>query len=231
MTDEKLEEEMRQLHKLLREYNANSGMAGFVCSVPVSLMPDEEQSRLIDGFGTPDNLRVLEMSRKQLLQARDLPLSDTESEKVESAIPVLQGLYDAFTSYARSAIDRDELRERVRELLRRPIPQDKDGLIDVLSHQVETVLFLAGQPVTGKDSWDRMVDCVQLYEALVRMSAVCERLEALLPQLQAVTRTRVIADSRIGEFESFFSGDRAGETVPELFSQIERDIQVLWTEE
>lgn len=208
MTDQELEEKKRQLQKLIREYDANKGMAGFVCSRPVELMPQAEQDRLINGFCTPQNIQILAASKQKLIVAKDLPYAeDADREKIENALPILDSLVESFSSYMNSRIDRGTLRDNVRSLLEHPIPDTVDGLTHSLTHLIETISFLSDEPLDTKDSWDRMVDCVQMHDALSRARKVCASLQSKNKgDGSLVVETIRVTDENVDRLEGFFKG-------------------------
>jgi len=236
MTGDKEEAEKRELHKLLLEYNANSGMAGMVCSRPVELMPESDQDRIIGGFCTPGNLEVLSISRKKLELAKNLDLTESEISKIDRAIPTLDGLIEAFTDYSDSHLSKDELREKVRKILYKPIPESQEGLIDALSRLIETLEFLATQPLDTKDSWDRMVDCVQMHDALSRAKEVCTALQPLTTnegeqvakRSGALDETLTVANASLEFLESFFKGDTKDEDLQNHFAALSDGLKNIW---
>ena len=125
--------EKNELHKLLKEYDANRGMAQMVCGRPIELMPKEEEDRIINGFCTPNNIQILRISREKLSRAHALNLDDSEKQKVDEAVNTLGGLLEAFEGYIGQSLDRTSLRNKVRGLLERPIPSDQSELLEALS--------------------------------------------------------------------------------------------------
>ena len=224
-----------ELHKLLKEYESNRGMAAMVCGYPVSLMPQKEQDRLFSGFLTPGNLAIFTQSRLKILATKELALDEDEASKVDSAVETLEKLFSLFSSYINSGIDRDSLREQVQATLERPIAETEDGLVDALSSNVETLLFLSSQELDGKDNWDRMVDCVQLHDALSRTIKICTALQQYFKeesksgaQSQSVQSTLELCQNHRETLETFFKGDSSGENLPAQFKELFSAVRELW---
>jgi hypothetical protein len=238
MTKKKEEAGNQELQKLLGEYDANSGMAGLVCSRPVELMPGHEQDRIVNGFCTPENLKILSDSREKLTLLKDVDLSESEKKKLGTAISKLGGIIEAFTTYKASQASREELRGKVRKLLHRPIAESRDGLIGSLSHLIETLDFLATQPLDAKDSWDRMVDCVQMHDALSRAIMVCGALQALMTaetepapkRSEAIAKTLTFVSDSREALESFFKGDLRREELQVYFTALADGLKKIWVE-
>ena len=225
----------REFEKLLREYAANSGMAGFVCGRPVELMPESEQSRIINGFCTKENLKILSQSRKKLEGAADLDITEAQANRAKKAVVVLDDLVEVFTSYTNSEFDLAGLREKVRAILHKPIPDSKDELIEEVSKLIEMVTFLGDQDLKGKDSWDRMLDCVQMHDVLSRTKDVCTALQAFISkesevasQSEALEKSIEISTSSIEFLEAFFRGETAPELLQNHFQQLSKDLSDLW---
>jgi hypothetical protein len=235
MTKHKEETGNQELQRLLGEYDANSGMAGLVCSRPVELMPAAEQDRIVNGFCTAENLKILAVSREKLALLKGADLSESEQKKLAAAVSNLEGIIEAFSAYKDSKLGRGELRERVRRLLGRPIAQSKEGLTDSLRHLVDTVDFLAGQPLAAKDSWDRMVDCVQMHDALSRTIRVCAALQALTDEGAeraagrggALPKTLTLATESLNALESFFRGELRNDELQGCFTALAQGLKSL----
>lgn len=237
MSEDQQEEAKRQLHKLLREYNANVGMAGFVCGVPVECMPESEQNRLIKGFCSKDNLQILATSMKKLERARNLELDESEAEKVTVAIATLEGLIEVFTAFIDGSIDVTHLRNKVRMLVQRPIPTSKDDLIDSLSHMIETLEFLATQNIATKDEWDTLMDCAQMHDALARTTKIGEALlictglaGQALESTGAIGETVLLADRQREFLESFFKGEVNSALLADQFKQLSDALHAIWSD-
>ena len=231
MTQDAQEEEKRQLHKLLREFNANAGMAGFVCGRPVEVMPEDEQARYIGGFCTAQNIAVLKGSIDNLEKARTLDLDDDEVEKLDKAIPTLEGLVQLFSSFMNKEIQLPDLRMEVRKLLEKPIPEAQDGLTDSLSHMIETLDFLSGQDLSTKDNWDTLMDSAQMHDALSRTKRVCDALiecTGTTAQSGAVQETAELASRNIDFLESVFKGETNSELVQDQFKSLATSLQEIW---
>lgn len=235
MSVDENEEEKRQLQKLFREYDSNIGMAGLVCGRPVELMPEAEQDRLISGFCTPGNLKILSVSKDKLTRAKSLHLTESERGKIDAAIPTLSELLDAFSSYSNSSLDKNELRKRVRQALDKPIPEEQDALEHALSHQIETLDFLTSQRFDQKDAWDRMVDYVQLHDALVRTQKVSKALMACVGSVTAgssaaIESTVDVAQSSIEFLESFFKKGEENDALQAHIDTLSSTLHDLWGE-
>ena len=223
----------REFEKLLREYAANSGMAGFVCGRPVELMPESEQSRIINGFCTQENLKILAESRKKLEGAAELDITEAQANRAKKAVVVLDDLVEVFTSYTNSEFDITELREKVRGILHKPIPESKDELIEAVSKVIEMVTFLGEQDLKTKDSWDRMLDCVQMHDVLSRTKDVCTALQALMDeelasQSESLERSIEISTTSIDFLESFFRGETDPALLQSHFQTLSKDLSDLW---
>jgi len=234
---ENQEEEKRQLHKLLLEFNANSGTAGFVCSRPVELMPKSEQERIIGGFCNASNINILSESKRKLELAKNLNLDPSEASKVNRAIPILNDLIEVFNDFLSTKLNLTELRQKVRKILYKPIPEDLAGLKRVLTQLVETVEFLATQPLETKDNWDRMIDCVQMYDVLGRTKEVCKALQSKVDQEkqgaksnQSVLDTLALADMSLEFLESYFKEPEKSELLQEHFTKLATDFKNIWAD-
>jgi hypothetical protein len=229
---EDLEEAKRQLEKLLREYNANRGMAAFVCGRPVELMPQSEQDRIINGFCTLENLEIISLSRRKLQKAKELQLGEAENAKIEAAIPILDGLVAVFTSYMNDQLGIAELRQEVSKLLHKPVPSVEEELVDALAHLMETLDFLAAQPLASKDNWESLIDCAQMHDALCRMKDVGTALQGLvakevggiIKRSAAIDSTVDLAERHIEVLELFF---RQEIKIPELADHVTKLITKL----
>lgn len=228
------EEEKRQLQKLLREFESNVGMAGFVCGRPVELMPEAERTRLWDGFWIEGNLRVLKESSKKLAVTKNLDLTDSEAAKIERAIPTISELIEGFSAYLEGSLGKEELQKKVRQLLTIPIPDSEEGLIHSLSHLIETVHFLAEQDLEHKDSWDRMIDCAQMHDALKRTVDVCRALQSTtgnnLGRGGTIEETCKLAEESCTFLETFFAGQSSSEPLQNHFKTLSAGMQSLWAE-
>lgn len=229
MSTEIEEEQKRELHKLLREFNGNSGMAGFVCGRPVEMMPEAEQERMFSGFCTPENVNILKISREKLALALTLRLDETENDKLQRAIPVLDALVSSISAYCDKEITRAELKARVRTTLKRPVPETREGLLDVVSELVDTINFLSGQELVSKDDWEQMIDCAQMFDAFERFQRVCEVLEKDGAfHSEAIARTKEVTVSHQPRLEVFFKGERNIDDVQRLFKEIENELGEIW---
>ncbi len=217
-----------ELQKLLREYDSNSGMASFVCSRAVELMSREDQEKFINGFCIPENLKILSISKHKLLLAKALNLTPSEEKKIDLAIPTLDRLLQAFTDYQQSRIDIGELRQKVRQIVEKPIPDTNEGLTKAFPHLIDALNFLATQPLSTKDSWDRLMDCVQMHDTLCRMKKICCALETLaknspnqitkpLPPIEVIKQ---ITDESVDFLESFFKGAKAKTELQDHFTSL-----------
>jgi hypothetical protein len=199
-------------------------------------MPEEEQDRLISGFATQNNLRILSLSRNKLALAKTLNLDKAEEDKLNRAIPILDELVSAFTSYGQSSIGKQELRERVRKVLSKPIPETQGELIEALSHNIQTLHFLAEQQLHTKDNWDQMVDCVQMYDALERTEKIAHTILSfsLENPIQgtnsggAIEETIQIVRENIKHLESFFTSQENATQLQSYFSALSRKLITLW---
>jgi hypothetical protein len=235
MTKDKEEAGNQELQRLLAEYDANSGMAGLVCSHPVELMPAGEQDRIFNGFCTAENIKILSVSREKLALLKNADLSESEEKKLAAAISKLEGIIEAFTAYRDSKLGRDELRERVRKLRFCSIAESKEGLTDSLCHLIDTLDFLAGQRLEAKDSWDRLVDCVQMHDALSRTKRVCVALQALIANGAdwaadrggALGKTLTLATESLNTLESFFRGELKSDELQGCFTALSEGLKNL----
>ncbi len=226
----------QQLQKLLREYDANKGMAGFICSRPVELLPEEEQERMLQGFCTKENLDTLLRSIDHLERGKALELTDVEEQKINTAIPTLKSLTETLSLYLKSEIDMSELQQRFRTTLKKPIPQDQSELIDALSLLIQTVDFLSKEPVGSKDSWEVLIDSSQMYEALERIIEICKAIQAgvssgfaeVSGQRHALDKTLEVCTTHMQTLEEHFKEKKAAIELQELFRIVSEDINQIW---
>lgn len=222
----------RKFEELLREYSSNAGMAGFVCGRPVELMPESEQKRIINGFCTKENLKILKSSIPRLQQGAQLDVTEAQKNRANEAVVTLEKLIEVIGAYAASSIKLAEMRERVRKILYKPIPETQEELIDSVSKLVEMVTFLSDQDLSTKDSWDRMLDCVQMHDVLSRALDVLTALQDVLKDKgSAIEESVTIANESISFLESFFKGETAPDVVPEHFKQLSQKFSALWSED
>lgn len=232
-SNEQEEERKRQLQKLIREYESNSGMAGFVCGKPVELMPASEQDRIFNGFVTNENIKIFEVAEQKLLLAKGMDLTDSEEKKIEKAIPTSRQLICAFKAYQSNSFNRDKLREEVRKILFKPIPETIDGLNSSISHLVDALNFLTEQFSEKKDSWDLMVDCSQMYDVLSRTKLVCESLlsfeeKDLKYEIKTLNSTLNLAKDNLEVLEVFFKEGKAEDILKKQFKNLANELTVLW---
>lgn len=231
--EEQEEERKRQLQKLIREYESNSGMAGFVCGKPVELMPKKEQDRIFNGFLTNENIKIFEIAEQKLLFAKNMELTKSEAIKIEKAIPTSRKLISAFKAYQNNSNNRDKLREEVRKILFKPIPKTKDGLTSSISHLVDALNFLCEQFAQKKDNWDLMVDCSQMYDVLNRTKLVCQSLlelkdENLKFETHTIDTTLKIAKDNLEFLEEFFKKGKTEDELKEKFDYFSKELARLW---
>lgn len=225
------------LHKLLKEFEANRGMAGMVCGRPIELMPPEDQERIFTGFCTAENMKILAISREKLLLTEKLELTESEQLKVGKATRTLEALLDAFNSFISSTIDRETLRQKVQKILEVPIPTSEEDLTDSLSTLIETLLFLSTQTLHGKDDWDRMIDCVQLHDALQRTIKVCNALQRnkseeteYEKQGESISDTLIFCKKHIETLEAYFRGEFPASYLQPFFGELFTDLNRVWGE-
>lgn len=233
MSESDQEEAKRALHKLLKEFESNRGMAQMVTGKPVALMPTEEQDRLFRGFCTPQNLQVLRDSQSKLAAAKSLKLEPEEERKIDVALDTLEQLTEALADQIGGRASQSQFREKVQELLQQPLPSSEEELVGSLATQLESLFFLASQPLHEKDNWDKMIDCVQMHDALSRTRTICNVLQSdgfsasPVPRRgEATEETCKLCEESIEELENFFAGERGD--VPECFSRIQEGLTQIW---
>ncbi len=222
-------EEKRALQKLLREYDSNKGMAAFVCGRPVELMPAAEQERIIAGFCTHENISILAASKQKLIFARNLPLTPQEEEKLDEAIPLLEKAIEAFGAYMSGSLSLGDLRERVMNAVQKPLPRSAEEAADMFPRTVETLQFLSEEPLASKDSWDQMIDCSQMHDALTRASKLLSVIEGQESPFssETVSRLQEIVSEHLAFYEDYFREKKDADEVALRFSSLSKELSGL----
>ncbi len=229
MNDEQHQEEKRAFQKLLREYQGNIGMASLVCGKPVELMPEAEQNRLIQGFFTPTNLAVLRGSHQKLSNSKREQLDQEELAKLDLALIHLEQLIKNFTAFVQKRIDIAALRKNVQALVEKGLPENREQLAEALSRNIEKIHFLSEQQLASKDSWDCMIDCVQMHDALSRTFQICKRLqEQELATGSSISATAALVEQSLASMEYYFRHEQSADKAQHCFNELGEGLRNLW---
>lgn len=223
-----LQGELSEVEQLLKENEANIGMATFITSRPVELLPNERQKKLVDGLCTAGNLQVFSAAAAKF---QSLTIEEKDKGKVEQMSSDLTVLIEGIRKYQGGGVEATGFAADMRTALKKPIPESEDGLRQALAHQLEALEFLSSQDLSSKDEWDRLVDCVQLHNAIERIHEICGAYKERASddaQKSALTASFEYIPTGLNALEDAFGNSADAETFQRLFHDIFGRLEEIW---
>ncbi|MCB0333372.1 MAG: hypothetical protein KDD55_07720, partial [Bdellovibrionales bacterium] len=121
-----------------------------------------------------------------------------------------------------SSLTLADLRKQVSNAVQKPLPLSGEEAAEVLPRTVETLQFLCEEPVSSKDSWDCMIDCAQMHDALTRAShllSVLKSEEGPIPP-DTVTSLQTVTNEHLAFYEDYFREKKGVEIVASQFASL-----------